>query len=150
MHTVKGDLITLAGQGWFDVIVHGANCFHTFGAGIASTIKNTFPAAYEADLNTNYGDKDKMGDISYATVQTDKGDLIVVNGYTQFGFFSEINADYDAIRGVFQMVKILYSGKRIGYPAIGAGLGGGDWEIISKIIEEELEGEDHTFVQYQP
>ena len=148
MHTVKGDLIDLAEQGWFDVIVHGCNCFHTMGAGIALTIKNTFPQVYEADLDTNYGDKDKMGDISYATAQTDKGDLIVVNGYTQFDFSSRINADYDAIRGVFQMVKILYSGKRIGYPAIGSGLAGGDWDIISKIIEEELEGEDHTFVQY--
>jgi O-acetyl-ADP-ribose deacetylase (regulator of RNase III) len=37
---------------------------------------------------------------------------------------------------------------RIGYPAIGAGLAGGDWEVISSIIEEELKGEDHTFVKF--
>jgi len=30
--------------------------------------------------------------------------------------------------------------------SIGAGLAGGDWEIISSIINEELEGEDHTCV----
>jgi hypothetical protein len=33
---------------------------------------------------------------------------------------------------------------------IGAGLAGGDWEIISAIINEELYGEDHTLVIYQP
>ena len=33
--------------------------------------------------------------------------------------------------------------------AIGAGLAGGDWQKISKIIEEELKGEDHTFVEFQ-
>jgi len=27
---------------------------------------------------------------------------------------------------------------KVGLPKIGAGLGGGDWSIISKIIEEEL------------
>jgi len=35
------------------------------------------------------------------------------------------------------------------YPAIGAGLAGGNWEVISQIIEEELDGEDHTLVVYE-
>jgi len=56
--------------------------------------------------------------------------------------------DYDAIRTVFKQIKAQFSGLRIGYPAIGAGLAGGDWVIISQIIEEELEGENHTFVEY--
>jgi O-acetyl-ADP-ribose deacetylase (regulator of RNase III) len=40
----------------------------------------------------------------------------------------------------------MFSGKRIGYPKIGAGLAGGDWNIISSIIDKELIGEDHTLV----
>ena len=35
-----------------------------------------------------------------------------------------------------------------GYPLIGAGLAGGDWAIISKIIDEELKDENHTLVKY--
>jgi len=31
---------------------------------------------------------------------------------------------------------------------IGAGLAGGDWTVISKIINKELEGEDHTLVMW--
>jgi O-acetyl-ADP-ribose deacetylase (regulator of RNase III) len=37
-----------------------------------------------------------------------------------------------------RLIKIESTGQRIGYPKIGAGLAGGDWEIIAAIIEEEL------------
>ncbi len=45
-------------------------------------------------------------------------------------------------------VKLHFSGRRIGYPLIGAGLAKGNWKLISQIIDEELEGEDHTLVEY--
>jgi O-acetyl-ADP-ribose deacetylase (regulator of RNase III) len=45
-------------------------------------------------------------------------------------------------------VKQAYAGCRIGYPALGAGLAGGDWTLIAAIIDEELTGEDHVFVQW--
>lgn len=44
-------------------------------------------------------------------------------------------------------VKDGYSGLRIGYPPIGAGLAHGNWEVIEKIIREELRGEDQTLVE---
>ena len=82
--------------------------------------------------------------------QIENGELIIVNGYTQFNWRgSGRKADYEAIREVFSKVKKEFSGLRIGYPAIGAGLARGDWKIISEIIEEELKGENHTFVEYQ-
>ena len=84
MKTIKGNLITLAKNGEFDVIIHGCNCFCTMGAGIAKTIKEEFPEAYQADLATNNGDKSKLGEISVAKVN--EGALIVVNGYTQFNW----------------------------------------------------------------
>ncbi len=43
-------------------------------------------------------------------------------------------------------LKERYSGQRLGLSKIGAGLAGGDWEIISQIIDEELAGEDVTLV----
>jgi O-acetyl-ADP-ribose deacetylase (regulator of RNase III) len=59
-----------------------------------------------------------------------------------------VKADYQAIRKVMRSVKARFAGKRIGYPKIGAGLAGGDWETIASIIEDELAGEDHTLVEY--
>jgi O-acetyl-ADP-ribose deacetylase (regulator of RNase III) len=40
---VKGNIITLAKEGEFDVIAHGCNCFCNFGAGLARDIKREFP-----------------------------------------------------------------------------------------------------------
>jgi O-acetyl-ADP-ribose deacetylase (regulator of RNase III) len=45
-------------------------------------------------------------------------------------------------------VKQAYAGRRIGYPALGAGLAGGDWAIIIAIIDEELVSEEQVFVQW--
>ena len=38
MKTITGDLIKLAQDGVFDVIIHGCNCQNTMGAGIAKTV----------------------------------------------------------------------------------------------------------------
>lgn len=150
MKTVKGDLLQYAKEGKFDLIVHGCNCYCTMGAGIAKTIKQEFPPAYQADLATEKGDKGKLGSFSWAKVANENGDLIIVNAYTQFDWHgSGLKADYQAIRKAFKQIKSDFSGLRMGYPAIGAGLAGGDWKIISTIISEELQEEDHTFVEYQ-
>ncbi|MCA9174602.1 MAG: hypothetical protein KDB14_08950 [Planctomycetales bacterium] len=52
------------------------------------------------------------------------------------------------MRSAFQAIKAQFGGRRIGYPLIGAGLAGGDWDVIADIINEELHGEDHTLVRY--
>ena len=151
MQTVRGDLLALANAGDFDVIIHGCNCQNTMGAGIAKSIKKHFPAAYDADLATEKGSRDKLGTYSSATVYCDGRALTIVNAYTQFNWRGRgIKADYDAIRSVFAAIKSDFAGKRIGYPLIGAGLAGGDWDVISEIITEELDGENHTLVEYQP
>jgi O-acetyl-ADP-ribose deacetylase (regulator of RNase III) len=151
MKIIKGDLIKLALAGKFDSIVHGCNCFCTMGGGIAKTIKNEFPEAYEADCKTEKGSKDKLGTYSHATIARGGNEITVINAYTQHDFKGPgMKADYDAIRAVFRKIKSDFSGKRIGYPKIGAGLAGGDWDQISKIIDEELAGEDHTLVAFAP
>lgn len=148
MKIIKGDLINFVLDGKFDVIIHGCNCFCTMGGGIAKTIKDKFPEAFEADKLTKKGDLSKLGDFSYAIVIRNGNSFTIVNAYTQGTFWeSNIQVDYYAIREIFQKVRLRYSGKRIGYPKIGAGLGGGNWSIISKIINEELKGEDHTLVE---
>ncbi len=150
MKSIEGDLIKLASQGHFDVIIHGCNCFCTMGAGIAKAIRDQCPAAYEADLATEQGSREKLGSYSSAEVTIGGLRLIVVNAYTQFNYRgAEVKADYDAIRKVFRKIKADFGEKRIGYPMLGAGLAGGDWDTISSIIDEELDGEDHTLVVFK-
>ncbi|WP_084068219.1 macro domain-containing protein [Desulfocicer vacuolatum] len=149
MKIVNGDLIKLAVDGEFDVIIHGCNCFCTMGAGIARSIKAQFPEAFQADLATKKGDRTKLGGFSHAMVTQNGHAVIVINAYTQFHYSGNaVLADYDAITSVFRKLKVQFSGKRFGFPLIGAGLAGGDWQVISKIIDRELQGEDFTLVQY--
>lgn len=151
MKIIKGDLIQLALAHKFDVIVHGCNCFHTMGAGIAKQLKQTFPDVYLVDKkHTRYADESKLGTFSSASfLSEDNHVLTILNAYTQFNYSgSGVKVNYSAISSIFSGIKELYSGKKIAYPKIGAGLAGGDWSIISSIIDEKLEGEDHTLVVY--
>ena len=149
MKSVEGNLIELAKAGQFDVIVQGCNCFCTMGKGIALTIKQEFPEAYVADRKTAYADRSKLG--TYSKAEAIGRALTVVNAYTQYDWRGQgVKADYDAIEAAFRRLKTEFTGKRIGYPLIGAGLAKGDWSRISAIIDKELEGEDHTLVIFKP
>lgn len=151
MKTISGDLITLAKNGVFDVIVHGCNCQNTMGAGIALSIKRNFPAAFEADMRTARGDRNKLGSYSCATVTLGVHELTIVNAYSQFHWRGAgPQVDYDAVANLFNRIKEDFCGRRIGYPKIGAGLAGGNWERLALIIDAALIGEDHTLVNYVP
>lgn len=150
MRTLSGDLIALAKQGHFDVIAHGCNCFHTMSAGLAAQIKRHFPEAYAADLATANGDRAKLGTCSTAEIVTGGIRLTVVNAYTQFDFSTDrIQVDYDAVEKCMRWIASTYKGRRIGLPQIGAGLAGGDWPTIERIIAKALAGEDVTIVEYK-
>lgn len=152
MRTITGDLIALAKAGRFDVIAHGCNCHHTMGGGLAAQIKRHFPAAFEADLATAFGDPAKLGTCSVATVEAAGGPLTIVNAYTQLapsmGLAGVVDVDYDAVRAAMVCIKTSFAGKRIGLPQIGAGLAGGDWGRIEAIIAAELGREDVTIVKF--
>ncbi|MEM9839717.1 MAG: macro domain-containing protein [Pseudomonadota bacterium] len=143
-----GDLLLLALDGEFDVIVHGCNCFHTMGGGIARVIAQHFPEALEADKATPAGDREKLGSISFAQVERATGKFTIVNAYTQFDFRGpQPRVSYEAVSQAFDTIAQQFNGARIGYPMIGAGLAGGDWAIISERINTALEGCDHTLVK---
>ncbi len=149
MTVLKGNLIEFALSGRFDVIVHGCNCFCTMGAGIAKSIRDNFPEAYQADLKTPLGDRKKLGTYSLADINRNDKVFTIINGYTQYEFSGHGPlVDYVAVKNLFARIKKNFGHKRIGYPKIGAGLAKGDWEVISGIINTELQGEDHTLIKY--
>lgn len=142
---IKGDLVRDAERD-FDVIGHGCNCWCTMGKGIALDVKNKYPGAFDADRATALGAKEKLGRCSVWS----NDNITILNMYTQWHYTgSSVKADYDAIRECMRRVKEYYPRKKIGLPLIGAGLAGGDWNVISKIIEEELAGEDVTIVIWE-
>jgi len=155
MAAIKGNLIDLAEAGRFDVIVHGCNCFHAMGAGIAKEISTRYPQALEADRTlTGKGDKGKLGTYSFVHVGDMYGiNFFIINAYTQYYYGRPKKntgplADYIAIECVFRSIAkdFAHISPRIGYPRIGAGLAGGDWNIIEGIIKHQLSGMKHNLV----
>lgn len=147
MKEIKGNIIQLALEGHFDVIIHGCNCFNTMGAGIALQIRNNFPEAYEADQTTKLGDKTKLGNYTSVTVMRRMKVFDVVNAYTQYHYGKGgPHVNYLAIYDVFIKIAQRYNGARIAYPKIGCGLAGGNWNKVVPLIETALQGQDHTLV----
>jgi len=163
----KGNLITLAKEEFFDVITHGCNCFCTMGAGIAPQMAKAFGCNNFQMERRGRGDINKLGCIDYEIIgivpefnnqslipAEEAFELTVVNSYTQYRYGrnhadgDKTPVDYDAIRLCMRKINHIFKGKTIGLPMIGAGLAGGDWKIIEKIIEEELNAMDVWVVEY--
>ena len=153
-----GDLIGAAQEGCLDVIGHQCNCYCTMGSGIAPKIKEAFPEAYEADLETEKGDRDKLGSFSYAKINRwPQSDLLVFNLYGQYNYGKGLHTDYEALRSAISLMSTALSCTKsqnesgewcIGLPLLGCGLGGGDWKIVEQIIIEELVNNNHDVTIY--
>ena len=133
-------------DGTEDIIVHGCNCKCVMGAGIARQVQRLYPMAHLADVKTLWGDKSKLG--NYSSARGDDGKLII-NAYTQFNYTRhDVDVDYDAIREVMRKINNDFPEPySIAMPKIGCGLAGGDWNIISKILEETF-GKRQIVVYY--
>lgn len=160
---VEGDLIKLAQEGEFDVIVHGCNCFCTMGAGIAPQMAKAFGAdIFDLEHPKYKGDVNKLGIIDYKEVvlsarnSPHKSFLTVVNAYTQYSYGRnhadgvKKPLDYEALTLCLRKINIIFAGKKIGFPQIGAGLASGNWNLIQARIEAELRDCDVTVVIYKP
>lgn len=148
---VRGDLLQLAEDGEFDLIAHGCNCFHMMGAGIAGQIARKYPAAYDADKNTIYGDPKKLGTISFAPNDANVK-FYIANMYTQFhGGRCDNEILYPSIRSCFKRLDDFRKdgqSVKIGIPMIGSGIAGGNWDDILDIISQEMYYNDLTIVEW--
>lgn len=143
---VVGNLLTAHEEGVEPIIAHQANCFNVMGSGIAKSISQKYPSASVADKNTVRGDPKKLGNFTMAFTKYGS----IFNLYGQYN--TGKNTDYDYLRNALRSMAIFLLGAKsfftyasngicVGLPKIGAGIGGGDWDKISKIIEEELCGQ---------
>ncbi|AGN30142.2 Tk.4 [Vibrio phage nt-1] len=123
-------------------IGQGCNCFIRQGSGIAGQLRQ-FPEIFQADEDYGrFGDPMKLGEFSRATLGVNPldPDAVVYNMYTQFSMgTNERHVEYSAIKQAVKNVclDMLDCGDEPLYlPLIGAGLAGGDWEIIRNVIHE--------------
>lgn len=156
MITFPGNLLDLFDAKKFDAIVHGCNCYHLMGAGIAGQIAERYPEAYEADKATLVGPV-KLGTYSKALIVRNGVTLgHIINMYTQDQPGRSSQAVLSAsIRQGFRTLNFKrqeLTGRRpvVGVPLIGAGIAGGDWDLHAELINEVARDLDIVVVTYKP
>ena len=149
-----GDLCDALESGEVNVIGHQANCFNTMNSGVAKAIRARFPDAYATDQATVKGDRSKFGDFSIGLHHYGGGKIgTIYNLYGQYnyGYDAKGYTEYQKLESALRLMKEdLDTGAmefRVGFPKIGAGLGGGDWDTIAEIIDTVF-GDDYEVTIY--
>jgi O-acetyl-ADP-ribose deacetylase (regulator of RNase III) len=138
---VKGDATSPQGDGK-KVIAHICNDIGAWGAGFVLALskkwkhpENVYKSCYRSGL--------VLGDIQIATVAQD---IVVINMIAQSGIYTKLNDKnlppirYDALERCLEKVNqycIDYNAT-LHAPRFGAGLAGGDWNEIEKIINSTM------------
>ena len=150
---VKGNLL----ESDCDYICHQVNCQGVMRSGIARQIREKWPDVYDeykkvcSKFVRTYTDpvEHMLGHIQFCC--TDSGQ-VVVNIFSQadYGYDGDRYTSYDAFSNALTELKgMIPKGNTIGFPKnIGCGLGGGDWRIISNMIETIL-GDTHNVYIYE-
>ncbi|QOI66596.1 Poa1p_like family protein with Macro domain [Erwinia phage FBB1] len=130
----KGDIVKIFGAG--HDIAHGCNCMCSMGGGVAAQLAVAFPQISESDdLEDDYYAFTQLKLGKYSSAATEKGN-ICYNLYTQHN--PGPNVDYGAILNAFINLRkerqYLCNKKPIYIPRIGAGIAGGHWPTIEKLI----------------
>jgi O-acetyl-ADP-ribose deacetylase (regulator of RNase III) len=121
------------------IIAHGVNCKGVMGAGVAKLIKAKYPLSCSAYVD--YCKANKPEDLLGKILVTQDTGKTIIHCFTQLAFgTSRQQVDYTALRSCIKLLN--EAAKKAGWteivmPKIGSGLGGGDWNEIVKIIEEE-------------
>lgn len=122
-----------------DVICHQVNCQGVMGSGIAKQVREKYPNVYKEykDLcDLEFYPKNLLG-IAQSVHANDK--TIIVNIFAQenFGYDGKCYTDYNALREGFETVRDNNKEDVIAIPYLmGCHRGGGDWNVVYKMIEE--------------
>ena len=132
-----------------DVICHQVNCQGVMGSGVAKQVREKYPWVYahykQLCKNFQHGKEALLGMAQGIYINEDTK---ILNLYAQlnYGYDGECYTDYNALYKCLEKVKnSLPIDKKytIAIPYLmGCHRGGGDWNIVYKIIEEVFADSD--------
>ena len=131
----KGCLIEAAKAGELDYVLQSCNCFSTQGAGIAKLISSAFPQVSTIDKADYRSPIERIG--SYSSVLING--LTFINLYCQYDYGTDHRRfEYGAFKRAMDEIyrDFSFTGKRIGLPLLGSGLGGADAKLVATVLED--------------
>jgi O-acetyl-ADP-ribose deacetylase (regulator of RNase III) len=138
------------------LIVHGCNAHGVMGSGVAKIVRDDYPEAYEQykaeyELARDNGEFAlEMGSVGFVK----SNGKVIGNAVTQYNYGGKEGVryvDYEAVsNSIHEIIDwCLNNGHtQFAMPKIGAGLGGGNWDIIEMIIADDLRGHGVHCVVY--
>lgn len=145
MNIVTGDILSLNEYDKKVIICHQVNCKGVMGAGLAKQIKDKYPEVFKqyhtyCQSSLNYKkSSDMLGDVLFSYIDVNRRNIIA-NIFAQDGYGKDKQyTDYIALQIAFRRLAYCVEDEVIRIPfKMGCGLGGGDWNTVCKIIEDEL------------
>lgn len=131
-----------------DVICHQVNCQGEMNTGVAAQVRQRYPWVYGVyKKHCDHFSLNPYGILGlYQEVYIDENRVILnIFGQLNFGYDGKCYTDYKKLE---QAIKNIaedddYFGKTIAFPYLmGCHRGGGDWEIVYKIIEDAFKDSD--------
>lgn len=136
----------------YDVILIGTNLYCTMSQGIQLKVMLNYPYVYDRNLETKYGDRDKLGTILECKSEGEPTFCLcfITEGYN---FRPDIIKDYlsyDALEKTLKLVNIKYKGFKIASTLLGTSRfdGNGDRDRIIDIFNSCLTNVDCTVFDY--
>lgn len=143
------------------VIGHQANCQNTFGSGIARSIREMYPVAYEADCSAARAKVNTLGRCSVGYIPTDNNVSSISRIYNLYGqnLYGKgtRQTNYDALYSALEgMAHDLTENDMdlpvpcVGFPyQMGSFRGGGNWDIVSRLIEVAFDDYANDVIVYR-
>lgn len=115
-------------------ICHCVNAQGKMASGVAKAIRSKFPKAYDVYTLAYAEGRLRLG----AVIGADCGEKVILNlvGQKYYGNDRRLYLNYTALRRGLSLINKNIK-EPVAFPAIGCGLAGGDWKLVSSIIEEE-------------
>ena len=144
-----------------EVVGHQTNCQNTFGSGIARTIREMYPVAYEADCSAARAKVNTLGRFSVGYIPTDNNISSISRIYNLYGQNlygkgtrqTNYDALYSALEGMaYDLVEndMDLPAPPVGFPNLmGSFRGGGNWDIVSRLIEVAFDDYPNDVIIYR-
>ena len=120
-----GDILTTESK----YIAHCVNMQYVMNSGVAKCIRESYPKAYEDYMSSEL----KLGRVIIST--NEPHNIIHIVGQEFYGR-TGLYVKYQALEKAFKIINSKVESTSISYPLIGCGLAGGDWNIVSRLLEE--------------